>query len=91
MLPLLPPGQSLRNRRLTLGYDNKAPAYPALRNQLESNFLMKKIITRTGLTAPVSGQYRPVGTRDEVTLSKGDRVPPYLKAVATFVLVDKTK
>lgn len=50
-----------------------------------------KIVTRTGQKAPISGQYRPVGTRDEITLSKGDRVPPYRRDAKKFVLVDKTK
>lgn len=50
----------------------------------------KKVITKTGGKTPVSGQYRPTGTRTEVTLSKGDRVPPYDGRAKKFVLVDKT-
>ncbi len=53
--------------------------------------MRSKVTTQTGQKAPVSGQYRPVGTRDEITLSKGDRVPPYQKDAKKFVLVDKTK
>lgn len=49
------------------------------------------IKTQTGGKAPASGQYRPVGSRTEITLSKGDRVPPYDKEAAKYVLVDKTK
>lgn len=53
---------------------------------------MKKIIVRTGGIAQVSGQYRPAGARTEVTLSKGDRVPPNNFGVQQrFTLVDKTK
>lgn len=52
---------------------------------------MPNVKVNTGGTAKVSGQYRPVGTRHEITLSKGDRVPPYSKEAKTFVLVDKTK
>lgn len=50
-----------------------------------------KISTRTGQTAKVSGQYRPSGSRKEITLSKGDRVPPYSGEAKSFTLVDKTK
>ena len=52
---------------------------------------MSNVKVKTGGTAEVSGQYRPVGTRHEITLSRGDRVPPYSKEAKTFVLVDKTK
>lgn len=51
----------------------------------------KKVVTKTGEKAPTSGQYRPKGTKEEITLSKGDRVPPYDKQAKKFVLVDKTK
>lgn len=50
-----------------------------------------KTVTRTGQKAPVSGQYRPTGTRDEITLPKGHRVPPYRGDAKKFILVDKTK
>jgi len=46
---------------------------------------------KTGGIAKVSGQYRPAGTRHEITLSRGDRVPPYSGEAKTFKLVDKTK
>ena len=46
---------------------------------------------RTGQVAPVSGQYRVVGYAYEITLSRGDRVPPYMGRAVTFVLVDRTK
>lgn len=45
--------------------------------------------TKTGQKAPVSGQYKPVGSKTEVTLVKGKTVPP--TRANTFVLVDKTK
>lgn len=52
---------------------------------------MAKPKVHTGQKAPVSGQYQPKGTKDEITLSKGDRVPPYHGRAKNFVLVDKTK
>jgi len=51
----------------------------------------KSVRTKTGRVAPVSGQYRPAGTKHEITLSKGDRVPPYSREAKSFTLVDKTK
>ncbi len=54
--------------------------------------MAKKVIVRTGGIAPTSGQYHPSGSRDEVTLVKGKRVPPNNEGVRqTFTLVDKTK
>lgn len=48
--------------------------------------------TKTGKKAPVSGQYRVRGTKNlEITLSKGDRVPPYGGKAKSFVLVDRTR
>lgn len=47
--------------------------------------------TTTGQKAPVSGQYKPVGGKSEVTLIKGKNVPPTSNGATTFVLVDKTK
>lgn len=52
---------------------------------------MRKTTAHTGEKAPISGQYRPVGTKLEITLSRGDRVPPYQQKAKTFVLVDRTK
>ena len=52
---------------------------------------MSKVKTRTGQTAKVSGQYRPAGTTKEITLSGGDRVPPYGGKAKIFTLVDRTK
>lgn len=53
--------------------------------------MRQKTFTKTGQKTPVSGQYKPLGTKFEITLSEGDRVPPYSKKAKTFVLVDKTK
>lgn len=51
----------------------------------------KPVITYTGKRAPISGQYRPSGGRTEITLSKGNRVPPNRVGVRQkFFLVDKT-
>jgi hypothetical protein len=52
---------------------------------------MPKIQVSTGGSARVSGQYRPVGSSKEITLSRGDRVPPYAGEARKFTLVDKTK
>lgn len=47
--------------------------------------------TKTGKTALKSGQYQPAGTKKEITLTKGERVPPYGGKAKTFKLVDATK
>ena len=51
---------------------------------------MKKITTRTGQTAPVSGQYKATGSKTEVTLVQGKKVPPTPAGAAKFTLVDRT-
>ena len=51
----------------------------------------KRVTTRIGSTAPESGQYRPTGAKTEITLSKGERVPPHAGKAKTFTLVDRTK
>lgn len=52
----------------------------------------KKVIAHTGHRAPVSGQYRPSGGRNEITLSKGDITPPNRwGSRQKFFLVDATK
>lgn len=51
---------------------------------------MAKFI-KTGNIVNVSGQYRPVGSKTEVTFVKGNRVPPTPSGATKFVLVDKTK
>ena len=49
------------------------------------------MVIKTGQTTPISGQYKPVGTDREVTLVKGNRVPPTPEGVTKFKLTDKTK
>lgn len=46
---------------------------------------------KTGQKAPASGQYRPVGSKTEVTFVKDHKVPPTSSGQTKFVLVDKTK
>ena len=51
---------------------------------------------KPGQRAPVSGQYGVVGPRGgktgtEVTVTKGEPMPPSPKPGQVFVLVDKTK
>lgn len=53
-------------------------------------------IHKSGQKAPVSGQYAVVGpkggnTGTEVTVTKGETLPPTPKTGQGFVLVDKTK
>lgn len=51
---------------------------------------MAKLV-KTGEKAPVSGQYRPVGSKTEITLVEGKRIPPTANGTTKFILVDKTK
>ncbi len=51
----------------------------------------KKIVTKTGSKVPISGQYRPAGSTNEYTFIEGKTVPPTVKGVTKFTLVDKTK
>lgn len=51
--------------------------------------LMKTV--KTGQKAPVSGQYRPIGSKTEITLVEGKRVPPTASGTTKFTLVDTTK
>lgn len=46
---------------------------------------------KTGGVAPVSGQYKVLETKREITLTKGERVPPNGGKAQIFKLVDKTK
>lgn len=52
---------------------------------------MNKTTVKTGGTVPVSGQYRPAGSKTEVTFVKDNRVPPTKGGATSFTLVDKTK
>lgn len=49
------------------------------------------IKTKTGQNAPASGQYRPAGSKTEVTFVEGKKVPPTSQGATTFTMVDKTK
>ena len=44
-----------------------------------------------GATAPVSGQYRNNQTKTEVTVTKGEPLPPTPRKGQNYDLVDKTK
>lgn len=46
---------------------------------------------KTGQVVSVSGQYRPLGSKTEVTFVAGNRVPPTKNGIVDFTLVDKTK
>lgn len=50
-----------------------------------------KTTVKTGQKAPVSGQYKPAGSKTEVTLVQGKRVPPTSSGATKFTLVDQTK
>ncbi|MEN6463458.1 MAG: hypothetical protein ABFC94_19080 [Syntrophomonas sp.] len=50
-----------------------------------------KTTVKTGGKAPVSGQYKPAGSKNEVTLVQGNRVPPGPNGATKFTLVDQTK
>ena len=52
---------------------------------------MTKTTVKTGQIAPKSGQYRAAGSKTEVTLVQGKKVPPTAKGAAKFTLVDATK
>lgn len=49
------------------------------------------IKAKTGQKAPVSGQYTARGSKTEITMVEGKRVPPTKNGSSTFTLVDKTK
>ena len=52
---------------------------------------MEKITVKTGQTVPVSGQYKATGSKTEVTLVQGKRVPPTPAGATKFILVDRTQ
>jgi len=55
--------------------------------------VIKLVTVKPGEKAPVSGQYKVVGGKDEVTLVKDKIVPPNNSGEGkqAFKLVDKTK
>jgi len=52
--------------------------------------LAKKVF-KPGQKAPVSGQYKNTETGYEVTVTKGEPLPPTPKKGQGYTLVDKTK
>lgn len=50
-----------------------------------------KTSVKTGQKAPISGQYKPIGSNNEITLVRGKTVPPSSNGVTKFTLVDKTR
>jgi hypothetical protein len=46
---------------------------------------------KPGQTAPASGQYQNTKTKMEVTVTKGEPLPPTPRPSQNYVLVDKTK
>ena len=57
-------------------------------NLLE-DIIMSKIV-KTGQKVPMSGQYRAIGSKTEVTFVQGKRVPPTSSGETRFKMVDKT-
>lgn len=51
---------------------------------------MSKLL-KPGTTAPKSGQYENTKTKNEVTVVKGDPLPPTPKPNQNYKLVDPTK
>lgn len=52
---------------------------------------MSKSKLTPGTPAPRSGQYRNTTTNNEVTATRGERLPPTPRAGQGYVLVDPTK
>jgi len=52
--------------------------------------LAKKVF-KPGQKAPASGQYKNIKTGYEVTVTKGEPLPPTPKKGQGYILVDKTK
>jgi DNA/RNA endonuclease YhcR with UshA esterase domain len=46
---------------------------------------------KSGEIAEVSGQYKNIQTRQEVTVTKGEHLPPTPKKEQKYILVDPTK
>ena len=49
------------------------------------------IRVKTGQICQQSGQYRPVGSKTEITLVERKKVPPTSNGSTKFVMVDATK
>jgi hypothetical protein len=52
---------------------------------------MPKRIFKPGQIAPKSGQYKNVGTKTEVTVTRGEPLPPTPRGGQKYRLVDPTK
>ena len=52
---------------------------------------MAKEKLNPGTPAPVSGQYQNTTTKTEVTVTKGEPLPPTPEKGQKYILVDKTK
>jgi hypothetical protein len=53
--------------------------------------MAKKQTFKPGNIAPKSGQYMNTSTRGEVTVSRGEPLPPTPKSGQNYVLADPTK
>jgi hypothetical protein len=52
---------------------------------------MAKKTYSPGQIAPKSGQYKNTSTKTEVTVTKGEPLPPTPKKNQDYVLIDKTR
>lgn len=52
---------------------------------------MRKKTYKPGDKAPTSGQYKNLNTGNEVTVVKGEPLPPTPRKNQKYILVDKTK
>jgi hypothetical protein len=91
-------GDRNTNPRLTLSRSRHGPAlgnaYMPLKREvvkLKWEADMAKKVYTPGQKAPASGQYKNPGTGKEVTVVKGEPLPPTPKSGQGYVLVDKTK
>ena len=66
------------------------PALMAIKSWKGGDQMARKA-TSPGKPAPTSGQYRPTGGGNEVTVPKGHRLPPPPKPGQKWVNVDPTK
>lgn len=71
--------------------ESKSEILLAFYNKIIEEVFNMKTTVKTGQKAPVSGQYRPTGSKTEVTFVQGKTVPPTTAGKTTFTLVDQTK
>jgi len=72
---------------LEWGWKGRTP--PRLLALINRATMAKRI--HTGQKVDTSGIYRVVASKEEITLIKGDRVPPVDKEAVKVVLVHKTR